>query len=489
MAGAGHIAVVGGGVVGLSLVREALARGHEVTCIAPSAWQADAASRAAGAMLGAFGEVTAHEPHDRSGAETAVRIQAARSYGGWLDALQQEAGRPVTHGTGTFIVANAASRDDVSNLDEIERTAHANGERAERVDTCDCFYLSPHPSWFPHAILFLPDEGFVDSGQLMSALEVATSRHAKYKYVDQEAVDIEIEGRRVRLADGATVAADHIIIACGTASTRLLRRAGLVPPGFPRLVGGKGSYAILEGEVRVPYVLRTPNRDFACGLHIIPRGGSRIYVGATNRVELDDDFGTRPSLAELQGLLYNVAHQFHTDLRRSAFVRAGSGSRPYSLDGKMIVGALAGTAVSVATGTYRNGILLAPWIARAVLDEIETGVTASADFSPNHRAGIASSRAMEQIVERAFDDLMAYLLEPDGFMPFDRQQQMSRAMRAFFLALMAEGAERQTFDRIHALFRESYAPELIPYMFERLAAGDTATLKSETGLDSLDFQS
>lgn len=471
MTEAGHIIIAGAGVIGLSVARQALQRGFKVTCVAPRRENPVSASSAAGAMLGAFGEITRHPPHDASNAETQMRIESARLYPSWLEEVQYEADLKIRKGRGTIIVANSASREDSANLAAIEASASMFGESVEHLDPHDCADIAPHPNFTPTGLLFLANEGYVNSHDLLVALKVANTSREAYQYIDDEIVDIREAPSKVRLRSGKSISGDHIVLACSSAVSRLLEDAAITDASFPRIVKGKGSYVILERQASLPYVVRTPNRDFACGLHLVPRGERQIYLGATNRVELDDDFAMRPSLAELQSLMYNAAHQFDVSLRRASFIEAGSGGRPYSLDGKMVLGALEGRKISVVTGTYRNGVLLAPLLAAAIVEEIETGKAANSAFSPkNRRTKTLSADEVAVAIDRAFADLIAYVLEPNGFLPFDRQQQISHSMRSMFMALMSDGDERRAFKKFQEAFERTYAPDLIPYLFEKYAA-------------------
>jgi glycine oxidase len=66
-------------------------------------------------------------------------------------------------------------------------------------------------------------------------------------------------------------------------------------------------------EAQPPVVLRTPNRGWACGLHLVPRGPGGLYVGATKRPTSAPATGV--AAGEQLHLLHGLLHQFRSDLR------------------------------------------------------------------------------------------------------------------------------------------------------------------------------
>src|SRR6266568_4351480 len=117
------VIVVGGGVIGLAITRELGQRGLSTVCVGQPFDTPGTASSAAGAMLGALGEVTAAatSPQDRD--ETQLRMLAAERYPAFLASVTSGSGRPVAVGHGTIVVANLVNEDDRTNLRAIAETA------------------------------------------------------------------------------------------------------------------------------------------------------------------------------------------------------------------------------------------------------------------------------------------------------------------------------------------------------------------------------
>lgn len=118
--------------------------------------------------------------------------------------------------------------------------------------------------------------------------------------------------------------------------------ATLPEPPLRHPVWGKGGYLVprLNGELIV--------------------GSTVEYVGFEKTVTLD---GVR-RLSELTvALLPGLAHQ--------PFTRAWAGFRPHAKDGLPLIGSLEGLdGLSIATGHFRNGILLGPFTGRVVAEMI-----------------------------------------------------------------------------------------------------------------------
>lgn len=113
-------------------------------------------------------------------------------------------------------------------------------------------------------------------------------------------------------------------------------------------------------------MIRTPNRDFACGTHLVPRPGGGLYLGATNRIAATPAATEQPSPGEINALIHSAAHEINTRIRTIAFTSVRHGMRPLSSDGRPLIGVTRLTGLHLATGTYRNGILLAPAIAKHI---------------------------------------------------------------------------------------------------------------------------
>src|SRR5262249_51170689 len=129
----------------------------------------------------------------------------------------------------------------------------------------------------------------------------------------------------------------------------------------PPIVSGYGVSALI-GDTRtrrLRHVIRTPNRAFSCGLHVVPRPDN-IYLGATNIMSnKPQSFAT---MSDLHFLLDCAMKQLHTNLSSGRIVCLQVGNRPVTVDGFPLIGPLPGTRLWMLTGTYRDGFHQSPLI-------------------------------------------------------------------------------------------------------------------------------
>ena len=153
--------------------------------------------------------------------------------------------------------------------------------------------------------------------------------------------------------------AGQVVLATGAETTALLRASGmdaLLPP----VLGGRGVSVLVRASRPVPMCVRTPNRAFGCGLHLVPRDDGHIYIGATNRLTTRVEPESTAQLAELSSLLGGATSELDVGLRKAELVQTFVGYRPVTRDRLPLVGRTDADAVLVATATWRNGVGLAP---------------------------------------------------------------------------------------------------------------------------------
>jgi glycine oxidase len=106
----------------------------------------------------------------------------------------------------------------------------------------------------------------------------------------------------------------------------------------------------VEPPTDLAYVLRSP------GVYLVPRGGGNIVVGATvERVGFDrrvDPLTVRR--------LHAQAAELWPPIASAPVVESWTGLRPGTSDGLPVIGSAGRPRCWVATGHFRNGILLAP---------------------------------------------------------------------------------------------------------------------------------
>ncbi|MBO7941578.1 FAD-binding oxidoreductase, partial [Streptomyces sp. S9] len=148
--------------------------------------------------------------------------------------------------------------------------------------------------------------------------------------------------------------------------------------------GGGTSLLLDTGPREQAHVLRTPNRAFACGLHAVPRGGGRLYVGATNTLFAQPMLRTSP--ADMFFLLECALDQLDQDLCAAQLVGWQAGNRPVAVDTCPLIGPTSVEGMWLLAGTYRDGLFLSPLLAQHIADRVCGGDGLFAEtFAPERR--------------------------------------------------------------------------------------------------------
>jgi glycine oxidase len=366
------VLVVGNGVLGLS-VGLVLARNGARVVVSGAPHRPDGATPASGAMLGCFGEVTPNLLGSSYGRRKLELAKEARTrWPQWIESLESpdEDSNAITTAKDTVILLNAygASALDGRNFAAIEKALDASHEPYEEVDVGDLRWLDPAPDCPPLRALYLPNEGAVNSSRLLLALEESLARLGGVM-CSQEVIGLDHPDGRMTgatLEDGTSISAGRVVLASGARTQKLVDTIPELAARVPRVYGGYGVSIVLSTASTIaaeppPSVFRTPNRSFACGLHVVPRGTGSVYVGATNDIRLEA--GQGPAVKDVMSLLDSVTQQLRGTLSLATIQRVQAGYRPISIDGFPLLGETSVDGLWILTGTYRDGLHLSPLLA------------------------------------------------------------------------------------------------------------------------------
>ena len=351
--------VVGGGVVGLSCAWQLSRNGHTVTVVAPAPGR-DGAGWVAAGMLAPVNEVQYGES-----ALTELRLASARLWPGFATELQEAAGHPFGYDTaGTVTVALDAS--DRAVVDDLLTYQHSLGLEAVRRSAAECRCLVPALSPALRGGIEVPGDHHVDNRAFLAAL-VAACRAAGVTFEEAAVAAVEPgpSATTLVLADGRRLGADRILLAAGTGLSAI---AGLEKAGLPEVRPVKGHILRLGpsptalGEALLPMTVR--GLVHGRGIYLVPRPDGSVVVGAT--VE-ERGLDTTVQAGAVHELLCD-ARAIVPGIDELVLLEASVGLRPATPDNLPRIGWTALPGVAVATGHFRNGILLAPLTAAAVRD-------------------------------------------------------------------------------------------------------------------------
>jgi glycine oxidase ThiO len=205
---------------------------------------------------------------------------------------------------------------------------------------------------------WFPDDAQVDNRALMRALLTAVQTVGVEIVEGVEVQAIGTDAHQVTHLETSTGqwAAGHYVLATGAWSQ------AIVPvPVQPR----KGQLLALRWPV-VGASGRSPLRCvlFGTEIYIVPRQDGRVVVGATS-----ENVGFTPgnTAAGVQHLL-NAAIRLFPALAECELIETWWGYRPATPDELPILGASQWDNLTLATGHYRNGVLLAPITGQIIAD-------------------------------------------------------------------------------------------------------------------------
>jgi glycine oxidase len=204
-----------------------------------------------------------------------------------------------------------------------------------------------------------PHESAVDPRALISALAAAFEAAGGSILIAEVSEAIVDSGRLVglRSADGEELRAGAVVLAAGSwsAADWLPQRAR--PPIRPV----KGQILTLAGSPVDPPSTRIVVTE---RVYVVPRPDGRVVVGAT--VE-EQGFDTRVTAGGVYELL-REAYRALPEVAELELVEAIAGLRPTTPDNLPLIGPGAIDGLVLATGHFRNGILLAPLTADRIAD-------------------------------------------------------------------------------------------------------------------------
>ena len=339
--------VVGGGVIGVAIAREAARAGRPGLLLERGETGREASGASAGMLAAQL------EGHDE-GPLARLCLDSRALYPAFLDAVEKESGLSVDRRSeGALLVARGGLA-----AAEMERTYTRQRERGLPATLLDAAALRrAEPALCGDARLgmHLPLEHSLDAPALVRALRVAAERAGARIRTGAEVVRVTTAGGRVSgvvTTDGSAHAAAQVVIAAGAWSGSIAVDGWTMPRSEPV----RGQIVCYRAPGLLCHVVATEH------CYLVPRGDGRILAGSTTEHAGFD----RSVTAEGVETLAAAALALVPGLARAALHGAWAGLRPGSDDGLPLIGAGGPAGLFHAWGHLRNGIVLTPLTARVI---------------------------------------------------------------------------------------------------------------------------
>ena len=348
------VIVIGGGIIGLSLSIELRKKGASVLLVERGEPGREASSAAGGMLVDCLFETAA--------ALQSLATASASLYPEFVHELELESGIKIDlRDQGTILFPSAAHTSHPA----LESVAQLPAPLAE---------FEPALAVINRPAFYLRERSVDPRALVQAALQTAKRREVDVSS-GETVVAVNLSDGRV---SGVTTQKTSFL------SPKVVNCAGawsgqIAPHAFPtRPVKGQ-MLCLVSTSRMLKHVIRSPE------VYLIPRSDGRIILGTT--VE-EAGFDKRTDVATIQRL-HGAAIAMVPELRNAKILEDWAGLRPGTPDALPILGATSTPGYYVATGHFRDGILLAPITARVMADVVE-GKRPEHDLAPFSPARFSS---------------------------------------------------------------------------------------------------
>jgi glycine oxidase len=356
------VVVVGAGVIGLSCAWRLAQRGARVAVL-ERGHPGRGATRVAAGMLAPVGELSFGEPELLE-----LTLRSARLYPEFVAELEEASGKATGYEQlGALHVA--LDRDEAAQLRRVHDLQRSLELEAEWLTPRRCRDLEPGLTPSFHGGVLAAGEAAVDPRALSEALvaacagagvEVRTGCEVTAGLFEGERL-VGVRARRSTGLEDADLYGSNVLLASGAWAGA----AGWLPPAArPPVRPVKGQVLELRarelsGDAAVPLARHILSSE---RVYLVPRADGRLIVGATTE---EMGFDTTVTAGGVHELL-REAYRLLPDVAEMELVGAVAGLRPGTPDNLPRVGSGEIEGLFLATGHFRNGVLLAPHTAQTV---------------------------------------------------------------------------------------------------------------------------
>jgi glycine oxidase len=348
------VLIIGAGVIGLSIARELHKRGVGKICIVEKGAVGRESSWAAAGILAPQIEADIDDDFFR------LCFESNRIYRQFADELRDETNIDIELDQSGTLYLGFHDKDSAEIRERYE-WQRAAGLEIEHLTADETLRLEPNLSPNVRESLYFPREGQVENRKLVEAL---------VRYAELNGINI-IDNSEV----GRVLTKNGIVTGAETRNETYTADVVVV-------ASGAWTSTIKFGEISLPIQVKPIRGQMICYRpptpicghvvysnrgYLVPRADGRLLVGATA-----EDVGFDKSIMET-GVhsLQMAAIEIAPKLETLEIVDKWAGLRPYIHGGRPAIGQVPGVnGLFIATGHFRNGILLAPITARLIADAI-----------------------------------------------------------------------------------------------------------------------
>ncbi|RKH37415.1 glycine oxidase ThiO [Corallococcus sicarius] len=359
--GTSDVLVVGGGVMGCGIALRLRQAGARVTVLERSIPGAEASSAAAGILAPQW-------ESEGPGPFFELCLRSRALYGQFATELRELSGVDIAYRP-CGLLRVAFDEADHHHVESTVGWQHGMGLRAVLLDGKGARELEPRLS--PEAVgaAHFPDDHQVDNRLLVRALTMAAARVGATFRSGYVRGIVHEQGRAVGVdLDGEVLRADAVVLAAGSWSS-LVQGSGVAAQAVRPARG-----QMVQLQTRLPLLERIVTS--AKG-YLVPRADGRVIAGSTMEHVGYDKQVTAAGLARI----LDMALQLCPELGSAPVMETWAGFRPWTQDALPYIGAGPVPGLFLATGHFRNGILLTPITAKLVAQAV-LGEKPSVDLTP-----------------------------------------------------------------------------------------------------------